>query len=197
MATDLKGDRCCPDHLQDRDSGTNGDLVLLTLSGTGKTPRCAPARNRRTLLGVSAAKGVHHTTEAMSAETLHGCESRYARRKKVDAAVQQALSAGDTAPTPTASTTTSKAGPPSSPWGVIPLAKDAGPQRPCERCLRGERSHARHNPLADNCLLFGVENPTPATARRLFLEHEIALAKHEARTKTAASSLARTSPAPN
>ena len=86
---------------------------------------------------------------------FHGCESRdlkelgtFARQKKIDTAVQQALSKGETTSDPTATATTSKATPQSSPPGVRPSAMDVGPQSPCQRCLRCEKHHQRHNPLA-------------------------------------------------
>ena len=75
-----------------------------------------------------------------------------------------------------------------------PAAKD-----PCLKCLNGEKSRHKHNPAADNCILYGygVDKPTPAKARRLLLEQEIALARDEARTAAAAlSSSTSTSPPP-
>ncbi|OLP90351.1 hypothetical protein AK812_SmicGene28073 [Symbiodinium microadriaticum] len=44
-------------------------------------------------------------------------------------------------------------------------------------CLN-DKSHAKHDPLADNCIFFGVTGDiTPAVARRVLLEREIAWAK--------------------
>ena len=66
----------------------------------------------------------------------------------------------------------------------------------CARSLKGEASHHKHDPLADNCILHGVDDPTPAKARKLLLEREIALARDEARTAAAMSSPTTTSPPP-
>ena len=50
--------------------------------------------------------------------------------------------------------TTSKTAMPAPPPGVTPLKQVKGYQKPCPKCLN-EKSHAKHNPLADNCIFFG------------------------------------------
>ena len=64
-----------------------------------------------------------------------------------------------------------------------------------QKCLRGAKSHHKHNPTADNRVLYGVEDLTPAKAKRILFEQEIALARDEARSM-ALSSSATTPPSP-
>ena len=78
---------------------------------------------------------------------------------------------------------------PTPPPGVAPR-----PQKPCPKCLN-EKSHAKHDPLADNCIFYGVNvDITPAAARQLLLERDIALARDDVDTKAALSSPTGTSP---
>ena len=119
---------------------------------------------------------------------LHGCLredakgiQEFLRQKKIDAALRDSDSQGErpsTAPKP------------------LPVDPGAHPKptKLCLRCIKGEKSHHRHEPTADNCILFGVEQPTAAKARELRLQQDIQMARDEARTATAMSSTTSTSP---
>ena len=122
---------------------------------------------------------------------LHGCSSEdvkgvqaFLRQKQIDDAVQDFLTGGDD---------------PMPPQTLAAPATRGSPEstRLCQKCLKGEASHHKHDPLADNCILYGVDDPTPAKARKLLLEREIALARDEAQTAAAMSSPTTTSPPPS
>ena len=101
----------------------------------------------------------------------------FLRAKKTQQAVEQALQSPTTSSltsTTTRTTTTSLPG--------TYLGKSSST---CLKCLKGDKSHHRHEPTTDNCVLFGVDNPTPAKARQKLLEQEIAMAKDEALSRAA------------
>ena len=72
----------------------------------------------------------------------------FLRQKQIDDAVQDFLTGGDD---------------PMPPQTLAAPATRGSPEstRLCQKCLKGEASHHKHDPLADNCILYGVDDPTP------------------------------------
>ena len=68
--------------------------------------------------------------------------------KQIDDAAQDFLTGGDD---------------PMPPQTLAAPATRGSPEstRLCQKCLKGEASHHKHDPLADPCILYGVDDPTP------------------------------------
>ena len=120
---------------------------------------------------------------------LHGCSSwdptdiqAYIKRQSIEKVVQDALRHGTVATsTPTRSTpiNTGTKPPRSQPPLLSLLAKG---KQSCQACAS-----------ADNCILFGFDNPSPAKTKQLMLEQEIGRAEA---TRSMAASSSITPPLP-
>ena len=84
---------------------------------------------------------------------LHGCSREdvkgvqaFLRQKQIGDAVRDFLTGGDD---------------PMPPQTLAAPATRGSPEstRLCQKCLKGEASHHKHDPLADNCILYRVDAP--------------------------------------